>query len=40
MLLTMVCDTLKIRELRRMRRDVHAVHMGEKFVQGFGRITE
>jgi hypothetical protein len=39
MLPIVVWETLKIHELRRMRRDVHAVHMGEKFVQGFGRIT-
>jgi hypothetical protein len=30
-----ICETLKIRELRRMRLAVHAVHMGEKFVLGF-----
>ena len=39
MLPIVVCETLKIRELGRMRQDVHAVHMGEKSVQGFGRIT-
>lgn len=39
MLPIVVCETLKIRELRQVRRDVHAVHMGEIFVHGFGRIS-